>query len=232
LSEQGNSFPFAKWTCYDVGLQSGCIARWPGKVAAGTISDALVEYVDVVPTFLAAAGIEQPKNLDGRSFVPVLTGRTATHKSYVFGLQTTRGIINGSDTFGIRSVRDERFRYIRNLSPDVTFQNATTQESMFVTWQRMAAEGDAQAKQLVYNYQHRPAEELYDCDADPWNQNNLIGLPMHAERLAMLRTQLDAWMKEQGDEGQATEMKALERMPRESKAEPKKKVRKQKETTE
>jgi len=27
LSEQGNSFPFAKWTCYDVGLRSGCLVR-------------------------------------------------------------------------------------------------------------------------------------------------------------------------------------------------------------
>ncbi|MDP6447214.1 MAG: sulfatase-like hydrolase/transferase, partial [Pirellulaceae bacterium] len=33
VSEQGNSFPFAKWTCYDHGLQSAMIARWPGKVA-------------------------------------------------------------------------------------------------------------------------------------------------------------------------------------------------------
>ncbi len=228
LSEQGNSFPFAKWTCYDAGLQSGCIARWPGKVAAGSASDALIEYVDVVPTFLAAAGISSPKNLDGRSFVPVLTGAAIFHKSHVFGLQTTRGIINGSDSFGIRSVRDERFRYIRNLTPDVLFQNAATKDPTFVTWQRMAAEGEAQAKRLVHDYQHRTAEELYDCDADPWNQTNLASHPEHAERLEMLRTQLKAWMKEQGDEGQATEMKALERMPRESKAEPKKKAGKRK----
>ncbi len=229
LSEQGNSFPFAKWTCYDVGLQSACIARWPGKVAPGSVSDALIEYVDVVPTFLAAAGIEEPKNLDGRSFVPVLTGVTATHKSHVFGLQTTRGINNGSDSFGIRSVRDERFRYIRNLSPDVIFQNATTHEPMFATWQRMAEAGDAQAKKLVHNYQHRPAEELYDCEVDPWNQTNLASSPLYAQQLATLRAQLDSWMRGQGDEGQATEMKALERMPRESKADSKK-ARKQKGT--
>ena len=53
VSEQGNSFPFAKWTCYDVGLASGCIARWPGKVKPGSVSDALIEYVDVVPPLTA-----------------------------------------------------------------------------------------------------------------------------------------------------------------------------------
>lgn len=228
LSEQGNSFPFAKWTCYDAGLQSGCVARWPGKVTPRSVSDALIEYVDVVPTFLDAAGITPPNNLDGQSFVPVLTGVATSHKSHVFGLQTTRGIINGSDHYGIRSVRDERFRYIRNLTPDVDFQNAATKDSTFATWQRMAAEGDAHAKRLVENYQHRPAEELYDCDADPWNQTNLADSPEHAERLATLRAKLDAWMKAQGDEGQAAEMKALERMPRESNAEPKKKGGKRK----
>jgi N-sulfoglucosamine sulfohydrolase len=222
LSEQGNSFPFAKWTCYDAGLQSGCIVRWPGKAAAGTTSDALVEYVDVAPTFLAAAGIALPDNLDGRSFVPVLTGATDSHKSHVFGLQTTRGIINGSDSFGIRSVRDNRFRYIRNLTPDVVFQNAATKDPNFVTWQRMAAEGDSHAKRLVHEYQHRAAEELYDCDGDPWNQTNLAGRPEYAERLNELRSKLDGWMTEQGDEGQATEMKALDRMPRASKVDSKK----------
>ena len=52
VSEQGNSFPFAKWTCYDAGLQSAMVVRWPGKVAPGSASDAIVEYVDILPTFL------------------------------------------------------------------------------------------------------------------------------------------------------------------------------------
>ena len=217
LSEQGNSFPFAKWTCYDVGLASGCIVRWPGKVKPGTVSDALVEYVDVVPTFLEATGIERPASLDGRSFVPVLTGAASTHKTHVFGLQTTRGINGGSDHFGVRSVRSERYRYIRNLTPEVVFQNAATKDPTFKTWERMAAAGDANAQRLVHDYQHRPAEELYDCEADPWNRENLIGDTKLAAVRDELRAKLDTWMKQQGDEGQPTEMKALERMPKNSK---------------
>ena len=214
LSEQGNSFPFAKWTCYDAGLQSGCIARWPGKVKAGAVSDALIEYVDVVPTFLEAANIERPDILDGRSFIPVLTGAATTHKTHVFGLQTTRGIINGSEYYGIRSVRSARYRYIRNLTSEATFQNAATKDPTFATWKKMADAGDAHAQRLVHDYQHRPAEELYDCQTDPWNRTNLASDPQFAEPLAALRRELDGWMKTQGDEGQATEMKALERMPR------------------
>ena len=225
LSEQGNSFPFAKWTCYDAGLQSACIARWPGKVKPVSVSDALVEYVDVTPTFLDAAGVTRPEVMDGRSFLPVLKGEAATHKTHVFGLQTTLGIHGGSDHFGIRSVRDTRYRYIRNLTPEATFQNAATNDPTFKSWQTMAAAGDDHAKRLVHDYQHRPAEELYDCETDPWNRANLIADEKLAAVRDELRSKLDAWMKQQGDEGQATEMKALERMPRGSKAEgtPKKK---------
>jgi uncharacterized sulfatase len=64
LSEQGNSLPFAKWTCYDAGLHSACVVRWPGNVRPGSTSDALVEYVDVVPTLLEAAGAGVPGILD------------------------------------------------------------------------------------------------------------------------------------------------------------------------
>ncbi|MBM3858714.1 MAG: sulfatase [Verrucomicrobia bacterium] len=214
LSEQGNSFPFAKWTCYDAGLQSACIVRWPSKVKPGSVSDALVEYVDVVPTFLEAAGVPRPGILDGRSFLPVLTGTSKAHKTHVFGLQTTRGINNGSEHFGIRSARNARYLYIRNLTPETAFQNAATKDPTFKTWEKMAAAGDAHAQRLVHDYQHRPAEELYDCEADPWNRTNLIADNKLASVRDELRTKLDAWMKQQGDEGQATEMKALERMPK------------------
>jgi uncharacterized sulfatase len=214
LSEQGNSLPFAKWTCYDAGLQSACVVRWPGRVKPASTSDALVEYADVVPTFLEAAGIPRPDILDGRSFLPVLSGAATAHKSHVFGLQTTRGINNGSDHYGIRSVRDTRYRYIWNLTPEVTFENAATKDPTFTTWKRMAADGAAHAARLVHDYQHRPAEELYDAEADPWNRTNLIANAQLAPVRDALRARLDAWMKQQGDEGQPTEMKALERMPR------------------
>lgn len=218
LSEQGNSFPFAKWTCYDAGLQSACIARWPGKVKPGSVSDALVEYVDVTPTFLEAAGVTRPEVMDGRSFLPVLKGEATTHKTHVFGLQTTRGIHGGSEHYGIRSVRDSRYRYILNLTPEATFQNAATGDPTFKTWQTMAAAGDAHAKRLVHDYQQRSTEELYDCEADPWNRTNLIADEKLSTVRDDLRAKLDTWMKQQGDKGQATEMKALERMPRGAKS--------------
>ena len=54
-------------------------------------------------------------------------------------------------------------------------------------------------------YHTRPAEELYDLAADPWELKNLAADAAHSGKLKALRADLDAWMRDQGDEGLATE---------------------------
>jgi N-sulfoglucosamine sulfohydrolase len=219
LSEQGNSFPFAKWTCYNQGLHSGMIVRFPQKVKAGSVSNALVEYVDVVPTFLDIAGIKVEKGLlDGESFYPVLKQKTDEHKKYTFGLQTTRGIIAGAEYFGIRSAATKRYRYIRNLTPEATFANVATgkKDAVWQSWKKKA-ETNTYAAQRVQDYQKRPAEELYDLKTDPFEFKNLAADPTYADIKKELSAAMDKWMLQQGDKGQETEMKANERKVRNSK---------------
>ncbi|MEM6776770.1 MAG: sulfatase [Planctomycetota bacterium] len=210
VSEQGNSLPFAKWTCYDNGLQSACIARWPGKIQPGVVNPAMIEYVDFLPTFIEAAGGKPEPNLDGRSLLPVFGGQQH-HKQFVFGEMTTLGIINGSPHFGIRSVRSEKYKYIWNFTPETPFQNACTKSAEFKSWQSAAENGDVGAAELVHRYQHRPEIELYDVEADPLEMNNLADDPQWDDVKSELRAELDAWMAHCGDEGQATELKALQR---------------------
>jgi uncharacterized sulfatase len=214
VSEQGNGFPFAKWTCYDHGLQSAMIVRWPGKVKAGAVTDAMVEYVDVTPTFVDVAGGKPIKGLDGKSFLPVLRGETQTHKQHVFGIMTTRGINNGTDAFAIRSVRDTRYKLILNLNHESKFTNACTASPAFKSMVAKAAAGDATAKRLVHAYHHRPAVELFDLKTDPLEMTNLAGQTDLKKVETHLRAELAAWMKAQGDEGVAMELKAKERQGR------------------
>ena len=209
VSEQGSSFPFGKWTCYDTGLQSAFIARWPGKIKPGTVNDALIEYVDVLPTYIDAAGGRMPATLDGKSLLPVLLEGRKEHKQYVFGEMTTRGIINGSDYYGIRSIRSRDFKYIWNFTPEVDFRNACIQSSIFKSWQEKAA-NDADAAEKVRRYQRRAGEELYDVANDPYEWNNLADDPKYAETRQEMRAQLLQWMKAMGDKGQQTELEARE----------------------
>ncbi|MBN2129262.1 MAG: sulfatase [Sedimentisphaerales bacterium] len=207
VSEQGSSFPFGKWTCYDTGLQSAFIARWPGRILAGAVNPALIEYVDVTPTFVEAAGGTPDPVLDGKSLLPVLTQGKQEHKDYVFGEMTTRGINNGSDYFGIRSIRSRQYKYVWNFTPEMRFQNACTSSSIFKSWQARAAT-DTRAAELVRRYQHRPGEELYRITDDPFEMTNLAGDPQLAEVKGDLRERLLAWMEATGDQGQQTELEA------------------------
>ena len=208
LSEQGNAFPFAKWTCYDNGLQSAMVVRWPGNVIPAATSDAMVEYVDIVPTFVDIAAGETDPAWDGRSFKEVIRGTTDRHKQHVFGIMTTNGIINGTDCYPIRSVRSESHKLILNLNHEAAFTNACTQSPEFRSMVQAAEAGDAEARRLVELYQHRPAVELYDVRSDPLERTNLAGAPGSAAVIADLRSRLATWMREQGDLGIETELAA------------------------
>ncbi|TWT74296.1 sulfatase family protein [Allorhodopirellula solitaria] len=212
VSEQGNSFPFAKWSCYDAGLQSIMIARWPGQIQPGSESDALVEYVDVCPTFVEAAGGTPASVLDGKSMLPVLRGQTDHHKDHVFGIQTTRGIFRGPHHYPIRSVRNERFKLIRNLDPDATFHNTINAKPWFQSWEEQATAGNERAQSIVDRFANRPAVELYDVESDPHELNNLAEDPAYASTRSELDAALTAWMKSQGDLGLETELQAFSHM--------------------
>ena len=227
VSEQGSSFPFGKWTCYDTGLQSACIVRWPGQVKAGSVTDAMVEYVDIAPTFINAAGGAPKAGIDGVSFVPVLKGEMHAHKRFVFGEMTTRGINKGSPYFGIRSVRSEKYKYILNFTPEVAFQNACTASTIFKSWRKKALAGDNEAAEKISRYENRPAEEFYAIQEDPYEWHNLANDPRYAMQKAELKQELSHWMEECGDRGQQTEIEALDHQGRARKS---KKLTKKRET--
>ena len=215
VTEQGMAMPFAKWSCYDSGLQAGFVARWPGKIRPGSTTDAMVEYVDILPTFVEAAGGTPAPVLDGKSFLPVLLGQSNHHKDYVYALQTTRGINNGSDHYGIRSIRSHQYKLLINLTPDVPFKNNLTENKggwteFWPTWVQ-AGKTDDFARETTHRYQWRPSEELYDIKNDPYEFNNLAGEKKYQAKKKDLRLRLLRWMDEQEDLGQETELAALSR---------------------
>jgi uncharacterized sulfatase len=206
-SEQGNAFPFAKWTCYNAGLGSALIVRWPGVVESGSVSDALVEYADVVPTMIEIAGGDPVEGLDGKSLVSVLQGRKTSHKKYTFGEMTTRGIINGSDYYPIRSVSNGTYRYIVNLAPEIEFSNVARMPG----WEKQA-KTDPRARELIRKYKFRPDVELYNDLEDPNNLVNLAGEKKYRRIQRKLSGKLEKWMGDCGDRGLETELRAFEHM--------------------
>lgn len=65
---------FDKRFIYDQSFKTPLLISWPDHVKAGTTSDELVQNLDFAQTFLDVAGVDQPKDMQGKSLVPVLTG--------------------------------------------------------------------------------------------------------------------------------------------------------------
>lgn len=68
----------------------------------------------------------------------------------------------------------------------------------------------ALAQRIEWLY-HRPAEELYDLERDPLETKNLAEEPALGPVKLRLSRELDAWIKQQGDKGMETELKAKSR---------------------
>jgi len=230
-SEQGPPLLHGKWTCYDGGLHVGFIVRWPRRVRAGSVAKAMVQYVDVTPTLVEAAGGDPTKidtglpgapdggrGFDGRSFLAVLEGKADKHDQYVFGVHTTKGIASGSECYPIRSIQSETHKYIRNLNHETPFKNlvTTSSNSKYEYWRSWVekAKTDPAAAKAVRRYTHRPAEELYDLTKDPYELNNIAADPAPAKIKADLAQRLDAWMAQQGDKGNVTERQGKPRQGR------------------
>ncbi|EKB47705.1 sulfatase family protein [Cecembia lonarensis] len=67
---------FDKRFVYDESFKTPLLVAWPGKIQPGTKSDELVQNLDFAQTFLEAAGIPQPEDMQGESLMPLLTGET------------------------------------------------------------------------------------------------------------------------------------------------------------
>ena len=207
-SDQGPPLPFGKWCTSDGGLRVPFMVRWPGHTTKGVRTDAMINLVDLLPTFIEAGGGTVPDGLDGKSLMPVLNGTTKQHRDMVFGSHS--GNKNGPEynhnECPMRTIRTPRFRYIFNLHPDRLFNthvrvskvDRNVRKPYWPSWQAKAKTDDF-AKRMVDAYEHRPAEELYDLSKDPFGIKNLADNPEYAAIKKKLRTQLYAWCKTQDD---------------------------------
>lgn len=177
----------AKYSVYDRGLNVPFIVRWPGKIKPAR-TDALVSYVDILPTFVEIAGGKLPKNVDGKSFYPLLKGQAQQHHQTVFGLMTQQGVL-ATHVFPRRSARGKRYHYIRNFN---TLERIRRDE-------RAGKKIDPFHRLGAAKHPDTPEEELYDAKTDPFELVNLAQDPRYAKIKAQLKQEMFSWMKQQND---------------------------------
>lgn len=181
--DNGMAFPRGKGSLYDRGLHVPMLARWPGRIRPGSHSDELVSGEDLTPTFLEAAGIAPLKQMTGRSFLGLLTGRADYRpREAVFGARLYHGSAPyGEDTkastFDLsRCVRTKRWKLIYNCTPKMEYQPVDSARD--AGWQetlRAHEAGRLKPEHERIYFGKRPVFELYDLEADPHELTNLSG---------------------------------------------------------
>ncbi len=200
-SDHGGQWPFGKWNLYDAGVRVPLVIGWKGHIQAGVRTDAMVSWVDLLPTLIDLAGGVVPDHIDGRSFAPVLLGSASEHRDLVFTTHSGAGVVN---VYPIRSVRTRKFKYILNLLPESLHTNPSDilrkdgAGAYWDSWDQAAAT-DQRAAGIVQRYFERPPEELYDLSRDRHEQTNLAGDEDYKDVKETLRAVLEDWMDEQGD---------------------------------
>ncbi|TWT91495.1 sulfatase family protein [Stieleria varia] len=200
FGDHGRPHVRGKQWLYDGGLHTPLIVSWPGKIAAGKSDDRLTSLLDLMPTTLAAAGISQPG-------LPGLSLLSSVGHEKLFAARDRCG--DAVDR--IRCVRTRDFKYIRNYYPDRPYLQLSSYKKLsypVVTLMKVLHE---QGKwDAPFMAETRPAEELYDLNADPNEMHNLAGEERHQATLARLRQELDRWIDQTGDTGAIDESKTVD----------------------
>ena len=169
-TDHGIPMPRAKCSVHEPGLQVALLLRYPGRKgwSGGAVRNELISNIDVLPSILEVAGVSIPQNVQGRSFAPLLDGRSYTPNPEVFGELTYHDYYDPE-----RSIRTETHKLIAYFSSAPAFMDPS---------QRWRPPSDPVESGTGFH----PYLELYDLTRDPWELHNLAG---EAEQ-AGLRAQL------------------------------------------
>jgi arylsulfatase A-like enzyme len=160
--------------------------------------------IDLTATSLNLAGVPKPAGMQGQVFLGM---NAEPARQYVFGARDRCD----ETVFRLRTVRDVRYRYIRNFTPDRPFLQANAyKEKQYPVWnliKELAAQDKLTPAQAVLAAPTMPEEELYDMQSDPHEIQNLTqsSKPEHQEALERLRGVLTQWIEETNDQGRVPE---------------------------
>ena len=207
-SDHGQGMPRGKRWIYDSGTHVPVIMRWPGKLDPQSVRDDLVTMLDLTTTTLSVAGIEKPKHMHGR----VLIGdQKEAEPDFIFFHRDRM-----DEAYELqRGARDRRYRYIRNYEPEKTYaQGIDYMDEMpaMKQWRALNQEGKLTAAQKLWFARPKPIEELYDCEKDPHNIDNLASDPQFVKVLTRMRKATEDWQVQVGDLGLVAEPVLMERI--------------------
>ncbi|WP_367388016.1 sulfatase [Lewinella sp. LCG006] len=205
-SDHGGPLPRQKREIYDTGLRIPFLVKPSGSTSSSR-SEQLISLVDLAPTLLSLAGIVPPDHLDGRAFMGQYTQEA---RIYVYG----NGDRFDEHSDRSRTIRDERYRYVWNFYPekprykDIAYRK---QIPALVEMLNLDEQGKLPAEQHDW-FVSKPVEELYDCERDPHQLNNLATNPAYVQERSRMREALYEHLSTHPDLGFLPEAQLIDLM--------------------
>lgn len=200
--DHGGPLPRQKRLMYDSGIKVPMVVRFPDKWGAGTRENRMTSFLDLLPTLLSLAGEKPPASIDGKAFYGSFTDDS--DREMVFAASD-----RFDETYDMRrAARTKDFKYIKNFYPErPMYTPVAYREKMPIMQEllRLREEGGLTAEQALWFRETKPAEELYDLNADPYELHNLAEIPEYMDTLQQLRKACLDWMVEIGDVGSIPE---------------------------
>lgn len=144
---------------YEGGIRVPMIAVWDGKIEAGTESNHISAFWDIMPTITKIAGIETPLNIDGVSFLPTLIGKTQPKHDFLYWEFHERGgrkaLRKGDwklvqyDVFNPEQTTIELY----NLSNDIGEENNLAAENSEIVKELMNLMNSARTESEIFTFQ-------------------------------------------------------------------------------
>ncbi len=158
---------------YEESLRMPYIMRYPKKIKAGTVCDDMILNVDFAPTYLELAGLDIPEHYQGHSFTALLHGETPEdwQTSMYYRYWMHKAHHNVYAHYGIRTMRYKLIYYY----------------------------ADALDQLGAIDETYEPEWELFDLDNDPYELNNIVDDPAHAELVAELKAEMHQMQADLGD---------------------------------
>ena len=145
---------FEKHCSYEPAVRSPLLIRYPKRFGQGRSTSAMVEFIDIMPTILDLCGLDSPKSVQGRTLVPLLEGKTDTHRDQVFVEYAWADEV---------MVRDDRWKLV------------------YIRGQRRRSDGYDPGENHPLP---GSTLMLFDTQNDPGEFTNLAKRPEHRERVA------------------------------------------------
>lgn len=197
-TDHGDGIPRHKRDIYDSGLNVPLIVRVPEKYQpegwqdAGKADKRLISFEDLAPTILGLADIEKPHYMTGID----ISKDDVEQRQYVFSANDRMDEVAQRG----RTVRDERFRYIRNYSDiEAGFDLAFRDNQLIMQSMKEKRDANELNEDQMKWFEKRPIEELYDLENDPYELHNLADDAKYKKDLLRLRNVLAEWMSETDD---------------------------------